>query len=517
QTGGTADYVHHHVVRAMMNGASGQEVINGTWNQGDVITKSMNYTVPVPTGGGPDMIWDSCNVVVLVYKVGSPLSTAAPIQQAVQMTLISPDYVAAMSSHSPDVIVSNSSTVEFSATLYNQGLMNDTYNITATLDGPTGWMAEFTTENGTFAFGELDSIQVLVEDSTSISIEVNPNYFNGSGVITLECASKNDPGVIVNVTFNVVTSTGVHLLVVDASEENYGSIISNSLDGFYEGRYGVVSREAVNVAGLDLSYFSMIAWAGGNSSPAFYPEEVNNLQGYLDQGGNLLLAAHNLGSDIFETGGQSQFAQSFFNNYLHSNYIADFGGSYFLTGYPGDPITDGMVVPLNSVYTRSPDQISPIDAFTTSIIQFGSGPNINSIKADNGTYRVVYFGFALEQLNDVTLADTLVRRSVGWLTDGIVLDNPAGEVVPLAYFLEQNYPNPFNPKTIIEFQVLNTTPVSIKVYDLIGREAAVLVDEIKQPGVYQVSFDGKNLASGVYFYKMIAGDFTSVKKMNLLK
>ena len=517
QTGGTSNYVHHHVTRAMMNSASGQEIINGTWNQGDVITKSVNYTVPVPGGSGPDIIWDSCNVVVLVYKVGSPLSSAAPIQQAVQMTLISPDYVATMASHSPDVIVSNSSTAEFSATLYNQGLMNDTYSITATLDGPAGWMGEFTTVNGTFPLGESDSVQVTVGDSTVISVEVNPNYFNGSGVITLECASKNDPGVIVNVTFNVVTNTGVHLLVVDASEENYGSIISNSLDGFYEGRYGVVSREAVNVAGLDLSYFSMIAWAGGNSSPAFYPEEVDYLQDYLDQGGNLLLSAHNFGSDIFESGGQSQFAQSFFNNYLHSNYIADFGGSYFLTGYTGDPITDGMVIPLNSVYTRSPDQISPIDAFTTSIIQFGSGPNINSIKADNGTHRVVYFGFAFEQLNDVTLADTLVRRSVEWLTDGIVLDNPVEEFVPSAYSLEQNYPNPFNPETIIEFQVLNTTPVSIKVYDLIGSEVAVLVNEVKQAGVYRVSFDGGNLASGVYFYKMIAEDYSVVKKMNLLK
>jgi hypothetical protein len=71
--------------------------------------------------------------------------------------------------------------------------------------------------------------------------------------------------------------------------------------------------------------------------------------------------------------------------------------------------------------------------------------------------------------------------------------------------------------TIIEFQVLNTTPVSIKVFDLIGREIAVLVNEVKQAGDYQVSFDGGNLASGVYFYKMIAGDFSSVKKMNLLK
>jgi hypothetical protein len=81
----------------------------------------------------------------------------------------------------------------------------------------------------------------------------------------------------------------------------------------------------------------------------------------------------------------------------------------------------------------------------------------------------------------------------------------------------QNYPNPFNPATSVKYQISEASLVSIKVYDLIGREVAILVDEVKQPGVYQVSFRGENLASGVYFYKMTAGEFSSVRKMNLLK
>ena len=80
--------------------------------------------------------------------------------------------------------------------------------------------------------------------------------------------------------------------------------------------------------------------------------------------------------------------------------------------------------------------------------------------------------------------------------------------MPASFELMQNYPNPFNPSTVIGYEISNTTLVSIKVYDLIGREVAVLVNEVKQPGVYRVSFDGEYLASGVYFYKMIAGDFS---------
>jgi hypothetical protein len=509
-TGGQ-NWVHYWVVRSMINGYAGEDVNSGsTWNMGDMISKTISYSVPSTFNA------DKCNLVVFVYKQSSPMYLAQ-VQQAEQWTLISPDYVATMSSSSPDVIIANNSTAEFTAVLYNRGLLDDTYNITASIDGPAGWTGEFTTENGTFQFGELDSVHVTTDDSTSISVAVNPNYFNGSGVITLECASKNDPGMIVNVTFNVVTSTGVHLLVVDASEDGYGSIISNTLDGFYEGRYGVVSRGALNAAGLDLSYFTMIAWAGGNSNPAFYPGEVDNLQDYLDGGGNLLLEAHNLGSDIFEAGGQSQFAQSFFNNYLHSNYVADFGGSYFMNGFPGDPITDGIQAPLNSVYTRSPDEISAFDAFTTPIVQFGSGPKINSIRVDNGNHRVVYFGFAFEQFNDVTIADTLVKRSVEWLTEGIVLDNPVEEPVPSSYTLEQNYPNPFNPATTIAYSIPQESQISLKIYDVMGREVVELVSGKQSAGAYSVEFDAASLASGTYFYKLTAGEFISVKKMVLLK
>ncbi|MCW8810408.1 MAG: T9SS type A sorting domain-containing protein, partial [Ignavibacteriaceae bacterium] len=89
--------------------------------------------------------------------------------------------------------------------------------------------------------------------------------------------------------------------------------------------------------------------------------------------------------------------------------------------------------------------------------------------------------------------------------------------IPSEFGLTQNYPNPFNPVTFIKYEVPKTSPVLIKIYDITGREVAVLVNEVREPGIYQVSFDSKNLASGVYFYKMVAGDFTSVKKMNLLK
>ncbi len=93
---------------------------------------------------------------------------------------------------------------------------------------------------------------------------------------------------------------------------------------------------------------------------------------------------------------------------------------------------------------------------------------------------------------------------------------PSG-VMPDHIALEQNYPNPFNPKTGIRFEVLGVSNVKIAVYDLLGREVAVLVNEKKAPGNYEVSFDGSGLSSGVYFYRLTAGQFVETRKMILMK
>jgi hypothetical protein len=89
--------------------------------------------------------------------------------------------------------------------------------------------------------------------------------------------------------------------------------------------------------------------------------------------------------------------------------------------------------------------------------------------------------------------------------------------VPDEYHLSQNYPNPFNPSTIIIYQLPESGFVSLKVFDVLGNEVAKLVDESKQSGIYEVTFDASNLPSGVYFYTLSAADFVSTKKMLLIK
>ena len=88
---------------------------------------------------------------------------------------------------------------------------------------------------------------------------------------------------------------------------------------------------------------------------------------------------------------------------------------------------------------------------------------------------------------------------------------------PSRYSLEQNYPNPFNPGTRIEYAIVSRQFVQLKVYDVLGNEVATLVNEYKPAGKYEAEFNGSNLASGVYFYRIEAGDFIQTKKMILLQ
>ena len=87
------------------------------------------------------------------------------------------------------------------------------------------------------------------------------------------------------------------------------------------------------------------------------------------------------------------------------------------------------------------------------------------------------------------------------------------------FSLEQNYPNPFNPSTLINYSLITRLQrlVMLKVYDVLGNEVAIIVNEEQFAGNYEVSFDAKNLSSGTYFYKLQAGTFVETKKMILMR
>ncbi len=93
----------------------------------------------------------------------------------------------------------------------------------------------------------------------------------------------------------------------------------------------------------------------------------------------------------------------------------------------------------------------------------------------------------------------------------------SGPRIPSTYDLKQNYPNPFNPSSTISYQLPASGWVTLKIYDLLGREVVTLVNEIQEAGYKSITFDASSLPSGLYFYRIIAGSFTDIKKMLVVK
>jgi len=91
------------------------------------------------------------------------------------------------------------------------------------------------------------------------------------------------------------------------------------------------------------------------------------------------------------------------------------------------------------------------------------------------------------------------------------------QIIPAVFKLDQNYPNPFNPSTIINYQIPEEGFITLKVYDIIGKEVKTLVNENKTAGSYNIKFDASDLASGIYIYQIRANNFVHSRKMMLLK
>ncbi|MBS1514969.1 MAG: endonuclease [Bacteroidetes bacterium] len=196
------------------------------------------------------------------------------------------------------------------------------------------------------------------------------------------------------------------------------------------------------------------------------------------------------------------------------------------------------VAPSNAKY----DTLAKNDTASYYIAIFNSGEGnatINNVSSSNGVFTVESFPTSVAQntfgyarvkfkpnannqtftsLITITSSDTVKTVNLtGYSnsqTAGIVtLSNE----IPSKFALSQNYPNPFNPATKINFEVPVRSFVSLKVFDMNGKEVSNLVSQIQAPGYYQYDFDGSNLPSGTYFYKLQTADFTSTKKFVLVK
>lgn len=120
------------------------------------------------------------------------------------------------------------------------------------------------------------------------------------------------------------------------------------------------------------------------------------------------------------------------------------------------------------------------------------------------TYGLVYTRDRDGKLYRCTYSDIIGIRSIS-------------SEIPSKYSLSQNYPNPFNPSTNIKYQITKNDNVSLKIFDILGQEIATLINEKQSPGTYSVDWNASDYTSGIYFYRLQAGNFTETKRMTLIK
>ena len=166
---------------------------------------------------------------------------------------------------------------------------------------------------------------------------------------------------------------------------------------------------------------------------------------------------------------------------------------------------------------------------------------IDSMKCNKASYALSMDGLASSHISNVVLTNSIFTNITNQTNhasyvdglsyvnvgiNGIILtsaDEKSGQnELPSQFLLRQNYPNPFNPSTKINYQLPEASHVTLRIYDIMGREVAVLVDGNKGAGYYTAVFDGERLASGVYFTRLIvqpqdSKQFVKVKKMLLIK
>jgi hypothetical protein len=203
-----------------------------------------------------------------------------------------------------------------------------------------------------------------------------------------------------------------------------------------------------------------------------------------------------------------------------ANYIVFTG--YQASGYPDVTWVRGTTNNFKAAYTQDST------AGTTRAFYAGwngsawSTPSrlaLSTIEADStfGTPVAGYRNGGGDNCLAIWSGQTVGVVNASYACTGTVGISGNNNGIPEIYSLSQNYPNPFNPSTSIEYALPNAGNVKLEIYDVSGKLVKILVNSHQEAGFHSINFDASNIASGMYFYKLTAGDFTDTKKMVLIK
>jgi hypothetical protein len=281
---------------------------------------------------------------------------------------------------------------------------------------------------------------------------------------------------------------------------------------------------------ISLRGYKKVIWLGEGTS-TISPVQRDSVKSYLNAGGTsvgtkskLIIFSEDVGYNLDRTG-STNLDTTLARQYLGLMFVADRPATGAgLVGLRGINILQGQrdscSGPWPDVMRRSNTNSNKI---LTGFRLQSDFDSLNSIGRQATNYNTATFGLDVESMKNANGGPTTspvaryLKAALDYVDQLLVNTGTEGTMIPEVFSLSQNYPNPFNPTTKINFAVPKSAFVSLKIFDVTGREVANLVNNTMAPGYHSVDFNASAFASGVYFYRIEAADFVDTKRMMLIK
>ena len=304
---------------------------------------------------------------------------------------------------------------------------------------------------------------------------------------------------------------------------------------FNEGYFESATNDAVIDGVFNLNNYPIADYILGDESTVdetFNSTEQVLIKSFLNNGGKLFVSGSEIAWDLDYKGSTSD--KDFIWNYLKIKYIDDapFGtagvyykaepmGNTLFSGVPSFFFDNGTNGTINVKY---PDVIKGTNG-STGFLKYSDLDTSNGYAAVlfSGNFpqsiqpgKIAITGFPFETIYPEDIRNQLMNKLLVFFNYNVSSTELEPDI-PVTFSIEQNYPNPFNPSTTIKYSLTTESQVTLIVFNSIGQEVKKLVDGIQSAGIHTINFNAYNLASGIYYYKIEAGNFIDTKKMLLLK